>query len=135
MTTGARKRVLLLDDSPFILEIVRDALESLELEVRTAVNLAEMECSLGRGRPDLALIDVNMPEAFGDDVAAMLRQVRAVQAPIYLFSNLDDDELTRRAAEAQVDGFISKRWGIDVILARVSEILERPGEALPGGGP
>jgi DNA-binding response OmpR family regulator len=124
MMNGTRKRVLVLDDSPLILEVVRDAFESRDLEVRTAINLADLESTLARSRPDLALIDVNMPEAFGDDVAAVLRHVREIRSPIYLFSNLDDEDLRRRVEEAQVDGFISKRWGIDMILDRVSEILK-----------
>jgi DNA-binding response OmpR family regulator len=120
-----RKCVLLFDDSPLILEMVRDALESIGLEVHTAVNLSEMECALARGHLDLALVDVNMPEAFGDDVAAVLRHMRKLTLPIYLFSNLEDEELDRRAADAQIDGYISKRWGLDAVLACVAEILAR----------
>ena len=122
-TVCPRKCVLLLDDSPLILEMVRDALESIGLEVHTAVNLSEMECALARGHLDLALIDVNMPEAFGDDVAAVLRHMRKLKLPIYLFSNLEDEELERRAGDAEIDGYISKRWGIDAVLASVTEIL------------
>ena len=56
--------------------------------------------------------------------AYVLRCARGVGAPIYLFSALDDEELAARAAAIEIEGFISKRIGIDRIVERVRAILE-----------
>lgn len=119
-----RRRVLLVDDSPLFLEIVKTALEDAGYSVLCADSLSEVE-RLTSARPDLVLMDVQMPEAFGDDVAMVMRGMRGVKVPIYLLSSLDTDELSRRAAEAEVDGFISKNAGIEHLIERVRDILAR----------
>jgi DNA-binding NarL/FixJ family response regulator len=68
-------------------------------------------------------MDVQMPEAFGDDVAMVLRAAREIDAPIYLLSTLDEAELKRRATEAEIEGYISKQIGVEAIIARVRQIL------------
>ena len=77
-----------------------------------------------RCRATLVRLDINMPEMFGDQVAAVLRQVRGMTVPIWLFSNRNGADLARRVAEAQADGFVSKDAGIDDLVRRVKTILE-----------
>lgn len=126
--TTPRKSILILDDSPLILEIVREALEREGFDVTLAGDLRDLDRRITGENPNLILIDVNMPEAFGDDVGQVLREVRKLTAPIWLFSNLDDPALEQRAREAGLDGFISKRSGIESFVRRVRQILD-------GGGP
>jgi len=52
-----------------------------------------------------------------------LRVGRQMKTPIFLLSSLPDEELVSRAKEAEVDGYISKRVGMDAIVKRVQEIL------------
>lgn len=118
-----RKTILLMDDSPMVLDLAREALEKSGFEVHTVNAVSELESFTQRRSPDLILMDVQMPEAFGDDVAMVLKLVRGVDAPIYLFSNLDEDELSERAEDAECDGYIWKRSGIDHLVTRVKEIL------------
>jgi DNA-binding response OmpR family regulator len=122
-----KKRVLLVDDSPMVLDIARDALEDAGFQVLTANDLNELENLRQTGEPDLILMDVQMPEAFGDDVAMVLKMVRGVNTPIYLLSNLDEEELAERAEDAECDGYIWKRAGIDALVDRVKEILSVDG--------
>jgi DNA-binding response OmpR family regulator len=119
---SAAKRVLIIDDSPFILEATKAALTDIGLEVQVAQDLREFETQC-RGQHDLILIDIQMPEAFGDDLAMMLRGSRQVRTPIFFLSSLPDEELKQRAEEAAVDGYISKRSGIEAMVKRVQEIL------------
>jgi DNA-binding response OmpR family regulator len=116
------KRVLVMDDSPLILEATRDALVAAGYCVDTASNLEEFEHQCG-AQHDLILLDVQMPEAFGDDIAMLLRQKRGVRTKIFFLSSLDDGDLDSRVAEAEIDGFISKRRGMDAIVRRVQQIL------------
>jgi CheY-like chemotaxis protein len=116
------KRILIVDDSPIILAASRHALISAGYEVDTRGGVEELGQKPTDGF-DLILMDVQMPELYGDDVANVLRNVRAVRTPIYLFSTLPDEELQERVTEARVDGFISKGKGTEHLVAEVSKIL------------
>jgi DNA-binding response OmpR family regulator len=122
-TTAAPKKILVFDDSPLVLELTQHALESAGFAVAAAADLTAFEQARATMVPDLILVDVQMPEAFGDDVASTLRGARGVKVPILLVSNLEDAELQRRAAEADVDGWISKRGGMTELVRRVKEYL------------
>lgn len=115
------KRILLVDDSPLIQATARHALEEAGFAVETRSTFDEL-MSLPIEGHDLILMDVQMPELYGDDVAMVLRQ-RGLQVPIYLFSSLDPVDLAERAESARVDGFISKQQDMAHLVARVREIL------------
>jgi len=119
----ARKTILVLDDSPLVLDLTRDALERAGYSVATALDLATFEQQRAAAGPDLILVDVQMPEAFGDDVATTLRGARGVRVPILLVSNLEDAELERRSVESEADGWIAKRAGLEELVRRVKELL------------
>ncbi len=118
-----RKFILVLDDSPLVLGIVSDALKQAGFDVALASNLRAFERHMARTVPDLILLDVNMPEAFGDDVGAVLKGVRKLTVPIWLVSNLDAAVLAERARDAGLDGFISKRAGVQALVEKVRGIL------------
>jgi DNA-binding response OmpR family regulator len=116
------KRILIVDDSPMILAASKHALGEAGFEVETRSGIDELG-DKGADGFDLILMDVQMPELFGDDVAAVLKLERSVRTPIYLFSTLDEAELEERAREARVDGFISKNEGFAHLVARVRSLL------------
>ena len=120
---SARKKVLVVDDSPMMLELAHDALEAAGFQALATSDLTEMGQLLERERPDLILLDVQMPEAYGDDVANVLRGLRQVTVPVLLFSILDEQELAARAAAADVDGYIHKSAGLTEMVRRVKALL------------
>jgi DNA-binding response OmpR family regulator len=122
-SVASRRRVLVFDDSALTLQMMQDALEGAGFEVATAIDLDSFEARRSELQPDLILVDVQMPEAFGDDVAATLRGARGVRVPILLVSNLEPGELAERAQGASVDGWVSKRQGVQELVRRVQELL------------
>ncbi|HEY0254859.1 MAG TPA: response regulator [Kofleriaceae bacterium] len=116
------KRILIVDDSPIILAAAKHALSAAGYAVDTRGSVEEV-AARGADGFDLILMDVQMPELFGDDVAAVLVHERSVAGKVYLFSTLADDELRQRAAEAKLDGFISKQHGTEHLVAEVQRIL------------
>jgi DNA-binding response OmpR family regulator len=116
------KRILIVDDSPIIREAARLALHAVGFEVETRQGVEDLGVR-GSDGFDLILMDVQMPELYGDDVAAVLRHERAVTTPIYLLSTLPEEELKQRTAEAGLDGYISKSGGLEHVVSRVQEIL------------
>jgi DNA-binding response OmpR family regulator len=119
---SAVKRILLVDDSALIRESAAQALTTAGYQVSVRAAFDEL-IEHGLDGFDLILMDVQMPELYGDDVAFTLRGERGVTTPIYLFSSIDVDELAGLAADAGVDGYISKNAGLDNLVARVHEIL------------
>ena len=117
------KRILIMDDSPIFLEATRAALEAAGYAVVCASSLAELDQARLAGASDLVLMDVQMPEVFGDDVALTLRHAYGVDAPIYLLSSLEDNDLAERVKWAQVEGFISKNRGLQAVVNEVGRIL------------
>src|SRR5262245_20667186 len=114
--SGGRRRILVVDDSALSLDVTCFALERQGFEVACARDLHDLERELGERRPDLILMDVEMPEAQGDEVADWLRMAHGVDAPVYLLSGLPADELERRINLAGLDGYILKSDGLEAVV-------------------
>lgn len=121
-------KILIIDDSPLVLELTRHALMDEGFDVSVATTLDEFEALRVAQPPDLILVDVQMPEAFGDDLTALLRGAYSVKVPIFLLSSLGDDELAERAKAAEATGFISKRAGLEKLVALVHAAVGREAE-------
>jgi DNA-binding response OmpR family regulator len=119
-----KKTILVFDDSPMILELTRAALEAAGFQVAVAEDLATFEQHRGTLDPDLILVDVQMPEAFGDDVVLTLREGHGVRVPILLVSSLEESELATRAERARAAGYIQKKAGMTELVRRCKEVLE-----------
>jgi DNA-binding response OmpR family regulator len=117
------KRILLVDDSAIIRASTGAALSRAGFDVTVRAAFDEL-LEGGIEGFDLILMDVHMPELYGDDVAFTLRGQRGITTPMYLFSSIEEKELARLAADAGIDGYISKSDGLDELVARVRKILE-----------
>jgi DNA-binding response OmpR family regulator len=116
------RRILLVDDSPFIGEALGLALRKVGFEVQVARDLWDFERE-DVPRPDLVIMDVVLQEAFGDDVAVLMRATGRFDCPIILMSSLPDDELKQRSIDAGLDGHVSKRLGLRAIVDRVRALV------------
>lgn len=120
-------QILLVDDSDLIRNLVSRALVKAGYRVAIAARFEELsQVLLDIGEPDLILVDINMPDILGDDLVVFFRRRWEIQAPIVLFSNVAEGELDYRAKEAGANGWISKRWGIDRLVAEVAAFIPRP---------
>jgi two-component system, NarL family, response regulator DevR len=119
MDDGGRVRVFLLDDHEMLRRGVRDML--LEAGgftiVGEASSAAEAIRTVPALRPDVALLDVQLPDGSGIEVC---RHVRALDPTIraVMLTTFDDDEARLAAALAGASGFVSKRIrGHDLVEA------------------
>lgn len=119
----SKKTILIMDDSPIVLDVVKATLEDAGFEVWTAETLEQLEAERLAHPPDLVLLDVQMPEMFGDDVGEVLKNVKRVDVPILLFSSLDEELLAARVAAAQLDGYVPKRAGVQALCERIVAVL------------
>ncbi len=118
-----KTRIMIVDDSPTARLGIMQALRKRGYDVVCVGAIAELDSALERARPDLLLVDVHMPEMFGDDLVAWLRQQRRVDKPILLCSTRSQEELTRLVEECGADGWIRKNGRPDEIAALVERHL------------
>ena len=109
-----KPKVLIVDDEAFSLEFLQQLLGT-QFAFEYAGNGHDALTAVAAGNPAVVLMDVEMPEAFGDDVTSYLVSI-GFSVPVYLLSNLAVDQLEIRAAECGARGFISKGIGLDGVL-------------------
>jgi CheY-like chemotaxis protein len=111
-----------MDDSAENLETAVAFLEQAGYEVAAVSTLDGLVAAVELP-VDLVLMDVDMPDAEGDQLALVLRQIRRLEAPILLYSALDEKELEARALAAEVEGYLRKNADPEAILDRVRDVL------------
>lgn len=124
-------RVLVIDDSPMTVALLSQALSGAGLEVDTATDLAQLDARLAAHTFSLVLVDVNMPEMYGDDVVEFLRHQRQIKARLFLYSDLPEEELAGKAAKAGADGYIAKSYGLEAAVEKIREAVTEDASAAP----
>src|SRR5262249_18779658 len=103
------KTVLVIDDSEIVLELTKAALEKAGYHVVTRDRPSGSVAAILRDKPDIVLLDVNMPSLQGDVIAKIL--VRAMKNPdtlILLHSSMSIDTLRLKAVATGAHGYIQK---------------------------
>lgn len=132
MSARPRSRVLVLDDSELAIEVIRSALEGEGFEVDVATDLQAFEKHRSNQPYDVLVLDVQLPEAFGDDLGATLRGVYGIEVPIILLSTLPEAELAKRAVAANVWGYVSKSAGLPALVSCIRRATATGGDAKTG---
>ena len=115
--------ILVVDDDPHILDVIRFALEKSGHTYSVANNGQEALDSYVPGRDDLIILDVGMPEIDGLEVCRTIRKTSDV--PI-LFLSARDDEIDRiLGLEIGGDDYVTKPFSPRELMARISVILKR----------
>lgn len=123
-------RVLVIDDSPMMVQLITQALSQVGMQADAASDLAALDQQLAANTYDLVLVDVNMPEMYGDDVVEFLKVQRKLTARLYLYSDISEAELAAKTKAVGADGYICKSAGLD---AAVETIRAAVGGTTPSG--
>jgi CheY-like chemotaxis protein len=121
--------VLIVDDEPAIVELVQTTLEDDRVRIVTATDGAEALAIAGAQRPDLVLLDVNLPDLSGLEVCRRLRADPGLAGSriIMLTAAAQWDDIERGLA-AGVDHYLTKPFSPVSLLSLVGELL--PGTTL-----
>ena len=123
--------ILVIDDEPQIRRVLRSTLSFRGYEISEAATGEEGVELTGKLKPDLILLDVNLPGISGIEACKEIR--RTSDAPIIMLTvrNAERDKVV--ALDAGADDYITKPFGIEELLARVRASLRRhaPAEAMP----
>jgi DNA-binding response OmpR family regulator len=124
--TVPRPLVLIADDDPDILMLVRFRLERAGYEVVSAPDgQAALDLALAR-EPDLAVLDVMMPRLDGYEVTRELRRHEATRGmPVILLTARVQEADVQRGIEAGADDYVPKPFSPQELGARVQAALGR----------
>lgn len=134
-------KILVVDDEPSIVEIIRFNLEREGFSVVTGYNGTEALERFASELPDLVLLDVMMPELDGMEVCRRIREVSNV--PVLMLTARGEEVDKVLGLELGADDYITKPFGMRELVARVRANLRRgsvsrepaqDGNILAGGG-
>lgn len=129
--SNARK-ILVADDEPDILEILRFNLEQEGYEVITAKNGADAIELARKHLPDLLILDIMMPMKNGLEVCKILRTLPVLKDKLIIFLTAAGDESTHVSGlEIGADDYISKPVSPKVLISRVNALFRRAGNSTP----
>jgi len=128
--TGSR--LMIVDDHALVREAVGRALEGSGIEIVAEASTAEEALTVAAdARPDLILLDIDLPAASGLDVITELRR-RVPAARIVMLTISNDDDDVAEAIRLGASGFLTKDMSSDALLRAVSGAL-RGDLAMPRG--
>jgi DNA-binding response OmpR family regulator len=119
--------ILVVDDSPFILNAVKPTLELEGFRVITAVSGEEALKQISRnGLPHLAIVDLNMPGMDGFELCRTILEFSDL--PIIMLTAIDDEATIIQGLEQYAEDYIVKPFRSGELVARVRRVLRRLGD-------
>jgi two-component system, OmpR family, KDP operon response regulator KdpE len=126
-------RVLLVEDDPNIVDLVRSNLVVRGFEVESLTTGAGVADRLAADQPDIVLLDLMLPEVDGFEVCRAIREQSAVGIIVVSARGGEGDKV--RALNLGADDYMTKPFGVEELLARITATLRRTRPAPVAEGP
>jgi CheY-like chemotaxis protein len=118
---SARRKILVVDDSPTVRASAQFVLENAGYDVVVVDTPFGFARALNAERPDLVLMDVSMPGLRGDKLLEIGQRYEPYRCPIVLFSSQPVEELSALVSSLGLAGFIPK--DLNLLLAEIPKYL------------
>jgi two-component system OmpR family response regulator len=126
LTSRRSARILIVDDEAPIVEMLTATLTFAGFEVRSARTCAEAQALSKEFAPELALLDVMLPDGSGFDLCRVLRQAVPELGVVFLTARDGiDDKLTGLSLGG--DDYVTKPFSVAEVVARLNVLLRRLG--------
>ncbi len=123
---GRTRKVLIADDEPDILEILKYNLEKEGYQVSTAKNGDEALEKARQHQPDLIILDMMMPRKNGMQVLELLRAQEMFRDTLIMFLTALNDEATQlKGFGTGADDYVSKPVSTSVFVSKVNALFRR----------
>jgi DNA-binding response OmpR family regulator len=127
----AGKTILVVDDEPKVLELIKAYLVKDGYQVFTAADGQEALAKVENHKPDLVILDLNLPEIDGLKVCSSIRSQSNI--PIIMLTARDDEVDKVVGLELGADDYVTKPFSPRELTARVSAVLRRSREGTKPG--
>ena len=117
-------QIMVVDDEAGVRELVCDALRIAGFETLQASDGMSALTALRTAKPDLLIIDINMPLMDGFDLVERLRSQNDLTPVLMLSARSDRADITR-GLSLGADDYVTKPFGLEELLLRVKAILRR----------
>lgn len=116
-------KILMVEDELVIAENVCEHLQKWGYDARYAEDFAEVLSSFADFKPDLVLLDVNLPRFNGFHWCSEIRKISDV--PIIFLSSVSDNMNIVMAMNLGGDEYIEKPFDVNVLIAKIQALLRR----------
>ena len=121
-----KRKILVVDDEEAIVKFLNDALTASGFETVSAANGKEAVVQTAKERPDLILLDINMPEMDGLETCSVLRKKPENQnLPIIMLTGRDEESAIISSLECGADDYLAKPFNNDELFKKVNVSLEK----------
>jgi two-component system OmpR family response regulator len=117
-------KILVVDDEPYITDLLSAALRFEGFAVETAATGSDAMVLAERGRHDLVLLDVMLPDVDGTEVCRRLR-AQGFRTPVLFLTARDGTEDKIGGLTAGGDDYVTKPFSLDELVARIHAVLRR----------
>ncbi len=118
------KRILVVEDQPDDRQIIRDLLASTDYEITEAEDGEHALAAVARERPDLILMEIQLPSMDGYEAMRRIRSDPALLSiPIIAVSSYAPSEEQQKARTAGCDDFVPKPYSPHQLLAKIRQYL------------
>ena len=119
-------KILVVDDDPDIVEILRYNLSLNGYEVKTAVNGKQAIKKAKLFSPEIILLDIMMPEMDGIEACSQIKLIPSLKETVIIFLSARSEDFTQIAAfDAGGDDYISKPVKPKILLKKIESIIKR----------
>ena len=117
-------KLLLADDSVTIQRVVQLTFVDEDIEVVTIGDGSQIVDAIRKETPDIVLVDVNMPNKNGYEVAAFVKSGSTHNVPVVLLAGAFEPVNEAQAKEAGCDGVLVKPFEPNQVIEKVKELLD-----------
>jgi two-component system OmpR family response regulator len=116
--------VMIIDDEAGVRELLSDALKLAGFETTTASDAMVAQTALRTIKPDLLIVDINMPLMDGFEFIERIRS-NGDNTPALMLSARGDRADVTRGLTLGADDYVTKPFGLEELVLRVRAILRR----------
>ncbi len=121
-----RRKILVIDDDEKLLGAVRRLLTAAGFDIVTSDSALRLPQLVQREKPDLVLLDIEMPALTGEHVLEMTKLFEFLRdIPIVLHSARGEEQLQELVARSNAIGYIKKTGNPMSLVSQVQKFLER----------
>ena len=129
-------RILVVDDEVTICNLLTRVLEKEGYEVLRAITGQEALAVLSKGKPDLMILDLNLPDLTGENIYESVRlNSQSRDIPILILTGRLAEGLSAKCLNGGADAFLAKPFDTQDLLAHVRALLRRSKVYLEEGAP